>query len=104
MTDEASNTVRIHAAHGRSDELGEYLASIVRNLPSLPGCLNSTLNRDESDNDVWVVDVLWDSCQAMTEHFAQPSNEGLNGLLNNSLVRHVAFESDIERCNLPEAR
>lgn len=104
MTEEASNTVRIHAAHGRSDELGEYLASIVRTLPALPGCVTSVLNRDEADSDVWVIDVRWDSCQAMSEHFAQPSNAGLNGLLSNSLVRHVAFESDIERCNLPSSR
>lgn len=104
MIEEASNTVRIHAAHGRSDELGEYLASIVRTLPSLPGCVTSTVTRDDADSDVWIIDVRWESCQAMSDHFAQPSNEGLTGLLTNSLVRHVAFDSDIERCNLPSPR
>lgn len=104
MTEEAKNTVRIYAAHGRSEELGAYLASIVERLPSIPGCMSSVLNRDALDHDLWTIDVCWQSCQAMNAHFAQPSNEGLNGLLSNRFVRHVAFDSDSERCNLPGAR
>jgi quinol monooxygenase YgiN len=104
MTQEvASNTVRIYAAHGRSQELGDYLATIVKRLPTLPGCLSSELHHDAQDNDLWIIDVRWASCKAMSEHFAQPSNEGLNGLLNNCFVRQVAFDSDIDRCNLPGA-
>ncbi|SEQ23967.1 Antibiotic biosynthesis monooxygenase [Pseudomonas sp. NFACC02] len=98
---EASNTVRIHAAHGRSRELGEYLNTVVSNLLRLPGCQHSSLSQDATDNDVWVISVQWVSCQAMAEHFAQPSNENLNGLLSNRFVRQVTFESDIERCSLP---
>jgi len=104
MTQEvASNTVRIYAAHGRSEELGDYLATVVERLPTLPGCIASGLNRDEHDADLWIIDVHWDSCQAMSEHFAKPSNEGLNGLLSNCFARQVAFDSDVERCNLPGA-
>jgi len=101
--EEASNTVKIYAAHGRSDELGDYLATVVKRLPTLPGCLSSVLNRDSQDNDLWIIDVRWASCQAMSDHFSRPSNEGLNGLLNNCFVRQVAFDSDIERCFLPGA-
>ncbi|WP_460044348.1 putative quinol monooxygenase [Pseudomonas sp. S2_H01] len=101
---EASNTVRIHAAHGRSQELGEYLQTVVSNLQRLPGCQQSALSQDENDSNVWVISVQWESCQAMAEHFAKPSNENLNGLLINQFVRQVAFESDIERCSLPGTR
>jgi quinol monooxygenase YgiN len=104
MTQHANNTVRIHAAHGRSEELGEYLATVVKNLPNLPGCQSSVLNRDKDDSDLWIIDVRWESCQAMGEHFSQPSNEVLNGLLNNLFIRHIDFQSDSERCNLPGAR
>ena len=101
---EASNTVRIYAAHGRSQELGEYLKTVVGNLQRLPGCQHSALSQDETDSDVWVISVQWKSCQAMSEHFAKPSNENLNGLLTNRFVRQVAFESDIVRCSLPGTR
>ncbi|MFJ5296224.1 putative quinol monooxygenase [Pseudomonas sp. NPDC088368] len=104
MTLETCNTVRIHAAHGRSQELGEYLAGVVKNLPSVSGCLSSTLNRDEADQDLWIIDVRWPSCEVMAAHFAKPSNEGLNGLLSNCFVRQVAFESDAEHCNFPTSR
>jgi hypothetical protein len=40
----------------------------------------------------------------MGEHFSQPSNEVLNGLLNNLFIRHIDFQSDSERCNLPGNR
>lgn len=104
MTQEvASNTVKIYAAHGRSKELGEYLATVVERLPDLPGCLSSGLTHDAQDADLWIIDVHWSSCKAMSEHFAKPSNEGLNGLLNNCFVRRVAFDSDTERCDLPGA-
>lgn len=101
---EASNTVRIYAAHGRSQELGEYLRTVVSSLERLPGCQHSALSQDENDSDVWVIRVQWTSCQAMSEHFAKPSNENLNGLLTNRFVRQVAFESDIEHCSLTGAR
>lgn len=104
MTEQASNTVRIYAAHGRSQELGNYLTTIVKRLPTLPGCVHSELTRDNADPDLWIIEVRWASCQAMAEHFAQPSNEGLNGLLSNRFVRQVAFDSDAERCNLPGTR
>ncbi|MFY1663514.1 hypothetical protein [Pseudomonas sp. Pseu.R1] len=87
MTQEvASNTVKIYAAHGRST-----------------ACLSSGLTHDAQDADLWIIDVHWSSCKAMSEHFAKPSNEGLNGLLNNCFVRRVAFDSDTERCDLPGA-
>jgi quinol monooxygenase YgiN len=101
---EARNTVRIFAAHGRSQELGAYLTTVVSNLLRLPGCQHSALSQDATDSDVWVISVQWESCQAMAEHFAKPSNENLNGLLTNRFVRQVAFESDIDRCSLPGAR
>jgi quinol monooxygenase YgiN len=101
---EASNTIRIYAAHGRSQELGEYLTTVVNSLLTLPGCQHSSLKRDETENDLWVISVRWESCQAMAEHFAKPNNENLNGLLTNRFVRQVAFESDIERCSLTGSR
>ena len=102
MTQQTRSTVRIHAAYGRTEELHLYLHSIVERLPQIPGCLASTLKRDEHDSDLWIIDVNWESCAAMSAHFAQPNNEGLNGLLSKQFVRQVAFDSDIERCNLPE--
>jgi quinol monooxygenase YgiN len=101
---ETRNTVRIYAAHGRSDELGEYLAGVVKNLPSVSGCVSSTLDCDAADKDLWIIDVLWPSCEVMAAHFARPSNEGLNGLLSNCFVRQVAFDSDAEHCNFPTGR
>jgi quinol monooxygenase YgiN len=104
MTLETRNTVRIHAAHGRFEELGVYLAGVVEHLPAVSGCLSSTLSRDAHDNDVWVIDVRWPSCETMAAHFAKPSNEGLNGLLSNRFVRQVSFDSDAEHCNFPTGR
>ncbi|MFJ3485184.1 hypothetical protein ACIPL1_17605 [Pseudomonas sp. NPDC090202] len=99
---QVSNTVRVYAAPGRSEELGKYLVGMVEKLPSLPGVVHSELRHDEKDGS-WVLEVLWDSCKSMADHFAQPSNERLNGLLNSQLIRQVAFDSDIDRCNLPGA-
>jgi quinol monooxygenase YgiN len=94
MTQQAHNSVRIHAAHGRSEELGAYLANVVATLKTLPGCVSAASARDASDQNLWTVSVCWQSLDAQAAHFAKPAHEGLNGLLSNHFVSSVTFHSN----------
>ncbi|CAH0147962.1 antibiotic biosynthesis monooxygenase family protein [Pseudomonas brassicacearum] len=93
MSRQVINTVQVHAAAGRSEELGRQLQQIVETLRAQPGCDAYLVDRCPDDGDRWSVSARWQSEAAMQAHFNCPEVQGFISLIDNRLARSVDFNS-----------
>ena len=93
MSRQVINTVQVHAAPGRSEELGRQLQQIVETLRALPGCDTYMVDRCPMDGDRWNVSARWQSESAMQAHFNCPEVQGFISLMDSRLARSVDFNS-----------
>ncbi|MCB2250310.1 antibiotic biosynthesis monooxygenase [Pseudomonas chlororaphis] len=92
MSSTASNNVRIRAAQGRADELGEQLNQLLATLRQAPGCLGYELRRDHLDPQRWSVHGQWRSAAEMQAHFNLPAAQGFIDLLARRLACALDFD------------
>jgi quinol monooxygenase YgiN len=100
----AINTVEIHAAQGRSSEIGERVQGMLDALSASTPCIAYTLTADKRDPDRWIVSGYWASFTQMQVHFQHPALNGFMALLFSGAISHLHFNSFIVESNEAQAR
>ncbi len=89
MSDHVSNLAFIRARAGRSPELEAILNVLVAQSRQEPGCLNYSLQRSQTDADLWLLLGIWQSNEAMQAYFQRPHLQVFGSFIDSYLVREL---------------
>lgn len=76
----------IRASSGRSAELGTRLRDLLTPSLDTPGCLDFSVQRSQTDDDLWLLSGRWQDQQAMNSFFASPSLNVFGELVRSQVV------------------
>jgi quinol monooxygenase YgiN len=95
----AINTVEIHAAQGRSSEVGRRVPRMLDVLNSTTPCVAYTFTASKNDDASWIVSGYWQSETQMQAHFSHPELTGFMELLWSGAISHIQFNSFVVGAN-----
>jgi quinol monooxygenase YgiN len=77
MPEQLTVVATFNAKPGRSQELGQRLAALVRPARSEAGCVNYDLHQSTEDENVWMVYENWRSRADLDVHIQTPLLQAL---------------------------
>lgn len=89
-----SHTAVLHAARGRTEQLGLCLDDLRGSVPAMAGCLGIEVRQVPDDAAQWMLESRWQSAAAMQAFFTTPLlQQTLDQALQQGLLRSLQCQA-----------